>query len=99
MEQAQVIQQQLQCALVNREETRICYNAITHPQTKYPLPTNIQGRFHPMSLSKMGINRNMPKVVVSGPTTYGGLDIRELWTIQGVEATTKSQTVSYKKKT
>jgi len=44
---------------------------------------NIQGRFHPMSLSKMGINRNMPKAVVSGPTRYGGLDIRELWTITG----------------
>jgi len=31
----------------------------------------------------MGINQNMPKAVVSGPTRYGGLDIRELWTIQG----------------
>jgi len=31
----------------------------------------------------MGINRNMPKVVVSGPTWYGRLDIKELWMTKG----------------
>jgi len=76
----------------HREETRIGYNAITRPKMEYPLPMtcftkeqcyNFQGRFCLMTLSKMGINRNMPKAVISGPPWYGGLDIRELWMTQG----------------
>jgi len=92
LNQAQEIRQRMQRAPTNREETRIGYNAVTRPQIEYSLPAtcftkrqcdNIQSKFCPTSLSKMGINRNMPKAVVSGPTRYGGLDIRELWTIQG----------------
>jgi len=92
MEQAQEIWQRLQRAPMNREETRIGYNAISHPKTEYSLLmtcffkeqcNNIQGRFCLTTLSKMGINRNIPKVVISGPTRYGGLNIQELWMTQG----------------
>jgi hypothetical protein len=60
---------------------------------KYPLGatfftekecTSIQSKFLPTVLSKMGINCSTPTEVCSGPMYYAGMDILELWTIQGL---------------
>ena len=36
------------------------------------------------ALPKMGFNRNMPRAVVFGPKAYQGLEIRHLFTVQGI---------------
>jgi hypothetical protein len=59
---------------------------------KYPLGAmcftekecaSIQSKILPTVLSKMGINRSTPTEVCSGPMYYAGMDIPELWKIQG----------------
>jgi hypothetical protein len=59
---------------------------------KYPLGAmcftekecaSIQSKFLPTVLLKMGINRSTPTEVCSGPMYYAGMDVPELWTIQG----------------
>ena len=37
------------------------------------------------ALTAMGYNRHIPAVVVHGPVKYGGMGIKDLYTIQGVE--------------
>jgi hypothetical protein len=44
---------------------------------------NIQAKFLPTVLSKMGINRSTPMEVCSGPSLYAGMAVSELWPIQG----------------
>jgi hypothetical protein len=44
---------------------------------------SIQSKFLPTVLSKMGINHSTPTEVRSGPMFYEGMDVPELWTIQG----------------
>ena len=43
----------------------------------------IQRKFMGAVLSKMGINRNTATEVRSGPTIYAGMEVPELWPIQG----------------
>ncbi len=43
----------------------------------------IQCKFLPTVLSKMGINQSTPATVCSGPAMFAGMEVPELWTIQG----------------
>jgi hypothetical protein len=44
--------------------------------------------FHPVRrsvLPKMGICRNVPATIIHGPKKYGGMEFKDLYTIQGIE--------------
>jgi hypothetical protein len=57
----------------------------------------IQCKFLPTVLSKMGINRSTPTTVHSGPAMFAGMEVPELWTIQG--STENKLMISHLRKT
>ena len=79
-------------APVNRRTARKAYQTIYLPSMGYTLPLTsftraelkkIQQAPIGVLLPSMGFNRNMPQVVVFGPTDMGGIGIRHLYIEQG----------------
>ena len=89
---AQNISTQLYCAQINRKTATIAYHSIFVPSIRYSLPCTsmtmkecdtILSKSMPSMLSIMGINRNMPKRVIYGPISHGGLGLTHFYTEQG----------------
>jgi len=90
--QGRKIRRRLLRAPTNKAEATTGFEVFTRPAIEYALPTTcfskkncekIQASYFPTYLSKMGINQMTPAAVRSGPTLYGGMDKREVWTAQG----------------
>ena len=79
---------------LNREEAHRAYHSIYIPGLTYSLgitclnrkeATSVQKRAIGPILASMGVNRNMHRAVVYGPTGYGGLGFKCLSTEQGIQ--------------
>jgi hypothetical protein len=80
-------------APLNKESTQIGFmGSMILQKFGYPLGATcfkqeecleIQQKFPPTILSKMGINESTPTNIRSGPAMFAGMKVPELWTIQG----------------
>jgi hypothetical protein len=80
-------------APLNKESTQIRFmGSMILQKFGYPLGATcfkqeecleIQQKFPPTILSKMGINESTPTNICSGPAMFAGMKVPELWTIQG----------------
>ena len=79
---------------LNRQELKLFYQSFYLPSIRYHLiigtftHTQLDTIQHPILqtiLSRMGYNSNMPKAVIYGPTSAGGLGFQHLMVIQGVQ--------------
>jgi hypothetical protein len=82
--------------LIARSEGWSAYRSIYLPSMSYSLPStsltmrelfNIQSSPIRALLSVMGLNWNMPRKVVFGPTSIGGIGLRYLYVEQGCQQT------------
>jgi len=82
-----------QCPLT-RAEAEVTYKTIFLPTITYPFPATFlsetilekaQSLTTPINFSKLGYNRNMPKLVVYTPTSLGGLGLHHFHTEQGLQ--------------
>jgi len=96
MTQAQKYNIQLTKSQLNPFLALLSYNQVYLPGIKYILPHSIfsdkqcktiQTTILQSLLPKIGYNRHHPRVVVHGPTKYGGLNITPIKTLQGTEQT------------
>jgi hypothetical protein len=92
LKEAITLRSRLLNAPLNKESTRIGLMSMILQKFGYPLEATcfkeeecleIQRKFLPTVLSKMGINRSTPTAVCSGPAMFAGMEVPELWTIQG----------------
>jgi hypothetical protein len=88
MEEATLIHSRLKkIAPLNQEQVGIGFRALWQMKLKYPigatcftkkLCANIQARYLPTFLSKMGIKRTTATAVRHGPTSLGGMNVIHL---------------------
>jgi hypothetical protein len=93
MQQASTMKHRVAAAPLGREHIGIGFRAIWRMMIQYPIGAtcftkkqcdNIQAKYLPVFLSKMGINRTTSRAVRHGPPHLGGMDIYDLNTEQGV---------------
>ena len=93
LEQAHHYKQQVQVSSFNRQEAWLSYHAVWLPRMRYSLPLTtftskqcrkLQKPSLDAFLPKLGLNRNMPRVVLHGPLKYGGLEIPNMYIEQGL---------------
>ena len=79
---------------LSREDVAFGVQTSLYPSITYGLmatamtETQCRQIFKPVRanvLAPMGYNRHMPAIVVHGPVKYGGMGIKDLYTIQGIE--------------
>ena len=82
----------LLCTPLDHEKTRMGFKSMILSKFSWPLGVTcfskkdclgIQCKFMGTVLSKMGINQNTATKVCSGPAIYAGMEVPELWPIQG----------------
>jgi hypothetical protein len=105
IQQANKMTQWLKLAPLGREHIGTGFRAIWRMMIQYPLGATcfttqqcqkLQAKYLPTFLSKMGINRSTTTAVRHGPPVYGGMDVFQLDTEQGVQHT--SHTVAHLRK-
>jgi len=81
---------------LDKAATRLGYRTIVCPRLEFPLTVTqfsqeqcdrISSPVLNACLAKMGYNRHMPREVVYGPITMGGLGMHDLYIEQGIKAT------------
>jgi hypothetical protein len=91
LEKAKDYQVKIALSSLPREAALLSYNVYLLPKLGYPLPAmslseeacyNIQSPTLLAVLPKLHLNRNIARSIVFGPTRYGGLSIRTLYSIQ-----------------
>jgi hypothetical protein len=94
--QAKEMNQRIKTAPLGREHIGIGFRAIWQMMIQYPLGatcftkkqcSQIQAKYLPTFLSKMGINRMTATAVRHGPPALGGMEVFQLETEQGVQQT------------
>jgi hypothetical protein len=94
--QARKMGQRLRAAPLGRDHIRAGVQSIWRMMIQYPLGATcftekqchqIQTKYLPYALSKMGINRTTATAVRHGPAYYGGMEVFNLETEQGVQHT------------
>jgi hypothetical protein len=92
--QARKMGQRIRAAPLGREHIVTGFRAIWKAMIQYPLGATcfnsqqchqLQTKYLPYFLSKMGINRTTATAVRHGPACYGGLEVFNLETEQGVQ--------------
>ena len=78
---------------LTRCETFFSYVLYFFPKISYALPVStftqkecnyIQAPAMSAFLPKIGLNRNTSRAIINGPTTYGGLQLKDVYTEQGL---------------
>ena len=93
LEKAKDYQVKIALSSLPREAALLSYNVYLLPKLGYPLPAmslseemcyNIQSPTLLAVIPKLHLNRNIARSIVFGPTRYGGLSIRTLYSIQSI---------------
>lgn len=88
MKQSKTLGQKLYKSPLNHSESILVYRLYHIPKLSYPLSITkfsqlecekIQSQFYRRCLPKIGLNRNMPKVLLFAPMSLGGYELHDLY--------------------
>mmetsp|Transcript_22670 Transcript_22670/g.32458 ORF Transcript_22670/g.32458 Transcript_22670/m.32458 type:complete len:1353 (-) Transcript_22670:2923-6981(-) len=83
----------LHTSTLNRIESYFAYTLYFYPKISYALPVTtytrkecvqIQAPAMAAFLPKIGLNRHTARTIINGPAEYGGLELSDLYTDQGI---------------